>query len=206
VDLKPGDCDAFLMGVLRRNWKKLAEPMWKFDEEIVRDFYANAWAERQDRNHRKTMVWGRRISYSPQAIDDFLGNPFPKQEEKCHYQRLCSRKKGFGNRKVVVALCMPSKGYQIAACGKETRIRRGDMRMLSQVWLTFMLANVVPIGHVSNINVARSNLLFSMIQNDYTINVARIILDEIQQKVDWESIRGAERLGTLGFPALITGL
>jgi len=58
VDLKPGDCDSFLMGVLRRNWKKLAEPMWRFDEEVVREFYANAWAERQDRSHRKTMVRG----------------------------------------------------------------------------------------------------------------------------------------------------
>jgi len=34
------------MGVLRRNWKKLAEPMWRFYEEVVREFYANAWAER----------------------------------------------------------------------------------------------------------------------------------------------------------------
>jgi len=136
VDLKPGDCDAFLIGVLRQNWKKLAELMWRFDEEVVREFYVNAWAERQDRSHRKTMVRGRWISYSLQAIDDFLGNPFPRQEEKCHYQRLCSRKKGFSNRKVAAALCMPGKGYQIAASGKETRIRRGDMRTLSQVWLT----------------------------------------------------------------------
>jgi len=56
------------------------------------------------------------------------------------------------------------------------------------------------------VNVARSNLLFSMLQDNYTINVARIISDEIQRIVDWERIRGAERLGTLGFPALVTGL
>ena len=78
VDLKPGDCDVFLMGVLRRNWKKLAELLWKFDADIVKEFYANAWAERQDRRHRKTMVRGKWISYRPQAIDDFLGNPFSR--------------------------------------------------------------------------------------------------------------------------------
>jgi len=27
VELKPGECDAFLMRILRTNWKKLAEPM-----------------------------------------------------------------------------------------------------------------------------------------------------------------------------------
>jgi len=92
VELKLVECDAVLMGVLRRNWKKLAEPLRKFDADIVREFYANAWAERQDRNRRKTTVRGKWISYSPQAIDDFLGNPFPNQEEKCHYQRFVSTK------------------------------------------------------------------------------------------------------------------
>jgi len=71
----------------------LAEPLWKFDANIVREYCANAWAKRQDRRPKKTMGRGKWISYSPQAIDDFLGNPFPRQEEKCHYQRLCSRKK-----------------------------------------------------------------------------------------------------------------
>jgi len=61
---------------------------------------------------------------------------------------------------VVAVLCLPGKGYQLTSAGQETRIRRKDMRTLSQVWLTFMLANVVPTGHVSNINVIKSNLLF----------------------------------------------
>jgi len=47
------------MGILRRNWRKLAEPIKKFDAEIVREFYSNAYAERQERNMRKTMVRGR---------------------------------------------------------------------------------------------------------------------------------------------------
>ena len=38
------------------------------------------------------------------------------------------------------------------------------------------------------------------------MNVARIILDELQRVVDGERIKGAERMGTLGFPVLITAL
>jgi len=48
VDLKPGDCDPFLMGILRRNWRRLVEPLKKFDVEIVREFYSNAYLERQE--------------------------------------------------------------------------------------------------------------------------------------------------------------
>jgi len=135
--------------------EKLAERMRRFDAEIVREFYADAWAERQDMHKRKTMVRGKWISYSPQVIDDLLGNSLPNEEDKCHYQRLCSRKKGFNNRKVAAVLCIPSKGYQIASSRKQTRTRRKDMRTLTQVWLTFMLVNVIPIGHVSDVNVPR---------------------------------------------------
>jgi len=80
------------------------------------------------------------------------------------------------------------------------------MRTLAQVWLTFLLANVMPTGHVSDINVAKSNLLFSMMQDDFTINIARVISNEIQKVVDEERVRRGERRGTLGFPALITAL
>jgi len=49
--------------------------MKRFDAEIVREFYSNAYLERQERHKRKTMVRGRWIRYSPQAINDFLENP-----------------------------------------------------------------------------------------------------------------------------------
>jgi len=120
VDLKPGDCDPFLMGILRRNWRRLAEPLKKFDAKIVREFYSNAYLERQERNRKKTMVRGRWIRYNPQAIDDLLENPYRRQEEQCQYQRLCGRKKGFSNRKVAAVLCMSRKGYQLTEAGKET--------------------------------------------------------------------------------------
>jgi len=158
------------------------------------------------RHRRKTMVRGRWIRYSPQAIDDLLENPYRRQEEQCHYQRLCGKKKGFSNRKVATVLCMLRKGYQLTEASKETCIRRRDMRTLAQVWLTFMLANVMPTGHVSDINVTKSNLLFSMMQDDFTINIAKVISDEIQKVIDEERVRRGERRGTLEFRALITAL
>jgi len=200
-----GEYDVFLMGLLRRNWKKLVEPSRKYDDDVVKEFYANAWVERQEREERKTMVRGRWISYSPQAIDNLLGNPFPDQSDKCDFQKLQSKRRGFSNRKVVVVLCIPEKGYQIAPSGKKTKIRR-YMRTLAQVWLTFMMSNVIPIRHVSNVNMLRCNLLFSMMQDDYIINIARIISYKLQRFINWDRITGSERMGTLGFPTLITAL
>ena len=93
---------------------------------------------------------------------------------------------------MAAVLCLPGKGYQLTSAGKETRIRRKDMRTLAQVWLTFVLANVVPTGHVSNINVIKSNLLFSMMQDDFTIYISRIIFDDVQKIVDGEKVGHGE--------------
>jgi len=49
VELEAGEFNIFLKGVVRRNWHKLAEPMKKYDKELVYEFYANVWGERQRR-------------------------------------------------------------------------------------------------------------------------------------------------------------
>jgi len=54
------------------------------------------------------------------------------------------------------------------------------MKTLAKVWFMFMLSNMIPIGHVSDVKVPRCNLLFSMIQDDYTINISKNISDELQ--------------------------
>jgi len=56
-----------------------------------------------------------------------------------------------------------------------------------------MLSNV--IGHVSDVNVPRCNLLFFMMQDDYTINIARLISDELQRFIGWEVSQSGSRRG-----------
>jgi len=43
VELASGEFHVVLMGLIKRNWIKLAQPLAKYDPEIVYDFYANAW-------------------------------------------------------------------------------------------------------------------------------------------------------------------
>ena len=49
------------------------------------------------------------------------------------------------------------------------------MKMLSQVWMVFMLANMVPNGHVSDLNIPRCHLLYFLLRDDYFVDVAKII-------------------------------
>jgi len=46
------------------------------------------------------------------------------------------------------------------------------MKTLAQVWTTFLFANIVSIGHVSGLNVPRCHLLYCIMREDLTIDVA----------------------------------
>ena len=202
-----GDFDVFLVALWQKNWHKLTEPMNKLDTETVYEFYANAWGVRQRREERKSRVRGKWIYYHPKAINDFLGNPYPNQEELCTYLRMKSNPHKFDSNTVAYTLCIPDHTFHRGPRGQPKRIQRKDMCTLAQVWLTFMLANITPSEHVSDLNMQHYNLLFTLTQDEMTVNVTRVIFDEIQKFLDMEinQLKGRRR-GALGFPALITAL
>jgi len=79
------------------------------------------------------------------------------------------------------------------------------MKIVAHVWLTFMLANIVPIGHLSDLKAPCYNMLYSIIQDDHIVDVARIILEELQRFVDLEDNQSRDKeKGSLGFLTLVT--
>ena len=76
VVLLPDEYDPFLNDLIKRNWMKLADPLPKFDPEIVREFYANAYSE-DNPGEKGSKVRGRWVNYDRGAISEFLGNPLP---------------------------------------------------------------------------------------------------------------------------------
>jgi len=45
--------------------------------------------------------------------------------------------------------------------------------------MVFMLANIMPIGHVSDLNILMCHLLYFLLKDDYFFDVAKIIFYDI---------------------------
>jgi len=81
------------------------------------------------------------------------------------------------------------------------------MKTLAKVWMTFLLANIIPLGHVSYLNLPRCQLLYSIMRDDYKVYVAQIIYGHINKIARLEINKNNEKAkGSLGFPTLITAL
>ncbi|CAJ1940211.1 unnamed protein product, partial [Sphenostylis stenocarpa] len=157
----------------------------------------------------------RRVNYDRAAITEFLGDSLPLEEgQQCDYTRLWlsqetvgARWRAIHERRVANLLYIPNRSFQLGVVGTPRRIRRTDMMTLAQVWMTFLLFNIVPFGHVSDLNMPRCNLLYCLIREDITVDVASIISEEIHRFVNYEINKNNQKhKGALGFPALITTL
>ena len=104
-------------------------------------------------------------------------------------------------------MCIPNKSFQTGSTGHSLRVKRKDMKTLAQVWMTFLLANIIPLRHVSDLNLPRCQLLYSIMRDDYKVDVAQIISDHIYKTIRLEINKNNEKAkGSLGFPTLITTL
>jgi len=186
---------------------KLADPLPKFDLEIVREFYANAYSE-DNPGEKRSKVRGRWVNYDRAAISEFLGNPLPLEPgQRCDFTRRRRSHKPYEENDVALRICAANRSYQVGPTGNPLRILRGDMKTLAQVWTTFLLAIIAPIGHVSDLNIPRCHLLYCIMREDLTVDVATIISEEIHKFVRYEvNTRNDKAKGALGFPALITAL
>ncbi|KOM31456.1 hypothetical protein LR48_Vigan01g101100 [Vigna angularis] len=207
VVLLPEEYDPFLNGLLRRNWMRLADPLPKFDLEIVREFYANAYPL-DGLGEKRSKVRGRWVTYDRASISEFLGHPLPLAEgQLCDYTRRRRSQEAFDEEEVVNLIFISNRSYRLGSSGDPRRILRTDMKTLAQVFMTFLLSNIVPIGHVSDLNVPRCHLLFNIMREDLTVDVAIIIFEEIHKFVRYEVNKNNEkRKCALGFPTLITAL
>jgi len=81
------------------------------------------------------------------------------------------------------------------------------MKTLSQAWMVFMPANVVPNGHVFGLNILMCHLLYCILKDDYSVDVAKLICHEIYKFARFKIGPSNQKAkGTLGFLALINAL
>jgi len=102
-------------------------------------------------------------------------------DDDCTYHQMKARTYGFNDDEVDREICLAKPNREIM-----DNLKKKHMKTLSQVWMVFMLANMVPIGHASDLNIPWCHLLYYLLKEDYFVNVAKIICFEIYKFVRLE--------------------
>nr|KYP74735.1 hypothetical protein KK1_007426 [Cajanus cajan] len=188
----------------RRNWTKIGEPEDKYNEIIIREFYANAFPVRPDSKDRISWVRGKTIAYDPEAINTFLQTEYTISEEDDYRKLMKTAMNEEMSNLVLETLSLLGSQYQTGTKNQPTHILRADLKSLMRLWQAVLYNNVVPLTHTSDITISKAKFIFCiLLQKD--VNIATLISNEIHAIVlSKPSKSGAVR--PLAFPGLITGL
>jgi len=180
---------------------------WFNHEACFYKFYANAWSTEEGVMDKRSRVRGQWIPYDIDAINQFLGHPLILEEgQQCEYAEWISQFSGFDEETIDQLLCSPEHDFAWSVVGKWVRIMRTSITTLTQIWMTFLLSNILPSDHNSNLTLPKCQLVYN-IMRQISVHVAQLISYVIHQFVGIAPLRypvDPEKSNrALGFPALI---
>jgi hypothetical protein len=102
---------------LYQKWEKLLHPPTNINAELVREFYANAIQNNlTDPFEHSTWVRGRTIRFDRDAINDYLGNPYPlaDEDELDEFHDLLN-KGNFNHEEIKQTILLEGANYDISS-------------------------------------------------------------------------------------------
>src|SRR3954469_494732 len=200
-----GNFYQFLENIAERHWEALISPDTQINADLVREFYANAIPIEGRVYTYTSYVRGRGISFSRDAINNFLGRPSPRAAgEKCEYARKKAAKT-WNMQEIADLLSFERRGFTLNPSGYIQKMDRKNMSQMAQLYTVFLLNNVMPRSHTSDLTIDMSCLLF-WIMTGGEVDVAQIISEEIRIVASSGTKRGTKPSAQLGFPSLIMAL
>ena len=92
-------------------------------DEIVLEFYANAWPTEEGVRDMRSWVRGQWIPFDANALSQFLGDPLVLEEgQECEFSQRRNRADGFDEEAISQLLCTPGQDFARIAARRRVRI------------------------------------------------------------------------------------
>ncbi|KOM30208.1 hypothetical protein LR48_Vigan1035s000100 [Vigna angularis] len=196
VTLLPQDVPEFSNEILERQWSSLCTYPEPANIAVVQEFYANAKSFSPDSEPFWSYVRGQRISFSADAITEFLNTEWEDDDELCGYAELMATE--LDHEEIEQTLCIARGSFQRNRQQQPLHIKRVHLHSLSRLWMPLVHSNISPCTHVSDVTVNRAVLLYAILTGR-SVNLGKLIANEIRNCAN-------STKAPLGHPSLITHL
>jgi len=194
--------------LIDQGWSRLLNPVTNLNAELVREFYANALPENPHTElfPYETFVRGRVIRFDRDALNQFLGDPFPLRPGDMDDYHI---KVNMGTftlpelfEEVKKFILLEGCNYDVSDAGREFRAQYRALTNPAKIIQKFLLYNVIPNSHLSDCVVEVCPLIYYILKG-IKVDIARTLAHELKKI----TLQGkGERETRLAFPGLIMGL
>ncbi|KAL5100043.1 hypothetical protein RYX36_004370 [Vicia faba] len=173
--------------------------------EIVHEFYANALPMEGSPFAFKKRVRGKKIDFSRSAINKFLRNPCTLGDGELDEYHIQLAKRNLDYKHSRAKLCKGGHTYEVNALRNPLKFNRKSLKTKAQVLMFVVLYKIRPRSHTSSIPVETTCLLSYML-DEATIDIARVILNEMKRVVLSNTRLGDRISCQLTYSGLVMGL
>ncbi|MED6125634.1 hypothetical protein PIB30_070492 [Stylosanthes scabra] len=137
----------------KRKWERLTNPIQAVGQNMVREFYANAWELEKEKRKPytyTTMVRGKEISFAPQDIKRVLRlrkDPLPNAAS--YEERMAN--KDYRLDHVQEDLCIEGEEWVRHKDGRPHYLRRADLEPMTKGWYDFVYRSIMPTTNRSEL-------------------------------------------------------
>ncbi|MED6177418.1 hypothetical protein PIB30_097903 [Stylosanthes scabra] len=182
-----------------RKWQRLTKPFLMVGYSLVREFYANAWRPKEDKNRPltyTTQIRGKDINFSPESIHRVLklrDTPLPNAAS--YHDRKANNNLRLDE--VLACLCVEGAQRVRHPDGRPHFLRRTSLQPMARGWYEFVCRSIMPTTNRSEINVERAVLIHAITIGE-DIQVDEIIAEQMYKFVNKTNTRSK-----LPFPSVI---
>jgi len=127
----------------------------------------------------RSSVRGQWISFNPDALSQFLGDPLVLEEgQECEFSQRRNRADEFDEEAFAQLLCISGQDFSRTAAGRWVRIMCTSTTTSTQMWMTLLLSNVLPSDHNSDLPLPKCQLVYAILTR-MSVHVAQLIADAI---------------------------
>ncbi|MED6165988.1 hypothetical protein PIB30_104817, partial [Stylosanthes scabra] len=186
----------------KRKWERFTNPIQAVGQNMVREFYANAWELEKEKRKPytyTTMVRGKEISFAPNNIKRVLKlrkDPLP--DATSYEERVAN--KDYRLDHIQEDLCIEGEEWVRHKDGRPHYLRRADLEPMTKGWYDFVCRSIMPTTNRLELTVERVVLIHSIISGE-NINVEEIIAKQF-----YKFIYKTDLSSSLPFPSIIAAL
>ncbi|MED6137719.1 hypothetical protein PIB30_067544 [Stylosanthes scabra] len=161
-ELQEGQYPEVIEQIRLRGWRRLSKPRTKISKDLVLEFYTNAARKEEELASGEdypytSFVRGTEVNFSAAKIREVL---------RIRHMTLGAE------------IDLKTRQYEDQRLDEPIQLRRQDLTPVARGWAEFMIHSMIPTGNKSEITVARTVLIHSIIKG-HDMRFEELIADNI---------------------------
>lgn len=131
---------------------------------IIKDFYANLKLKNETPLARIDWIRGREVPYDKEVIHLYIQDNYVAHHRKLDLFLIQLEKGNWKCDQIVIDISELGKAFHLGQTRLLLSVKRSDMTIQAQIWMKFLINNVIPLSYTRSTTLKTTQLIWYIIK------------------------------------------